>query len=326
MSYNNWRILKFPAVAEENEVHTIKTPHGTKTIKRPVGEPLHPDREPLEILLQLREVQGEYNFAGQYQQAPAPLGGGMVKTEWFKAYTETELPSPFEMILQSWDTANKPTELSDHNVCTTWGIKEKRVYLLHVFRKRIGYPELKRALREQATEFNPKTIVIEDKGSGTQLIQELVSEGMYPIKRYEPKMDKIMRMHSVTGTIENGFVHLPSKAAWLAEYLHELSTFPKSKYDDQADSTSQALDWFKSHSGRGVLGLVEYYKQVNQGLPVFPRSGTIPESMPCPGCNGIMNQRIAGGLRCMQCGAQWPSAGTRQVPPYPTRNGGSRNF
>jgi phage terminase large subunit-like protein len=58
-------------------------------------------------------------------------------------------------------------------------------------------------------------------------------------------MDKIMRMHSVTSTIENGFVHLPEKAAWLGEYLHELATFPKGKYDDQADSTSQALDWFK---------------------------------------------------------------------------------
>ena len=54
-----------------------------------------------------------------------------------------------------------------------------------------------------------------------------------------------MRMHSVTSTIENGFVHLPEKAPWLGEYLHELATFPKGKYDDQADSTSQALEWFK---------------------------------------------------------------------------------
>jgi hypothetical protein len=31
-------------------------------------------------------------------------------------------------------------------------------------------------------------------------------------------------------------------ADWPAEYLHELTTFPSAKYDDQADSTSQALD------------------------------------------------------------------------------------
>jgi len=94
------------------------------------------------------------------------------------------------------------------------------------------------------------------------LIQELVSEGMHSIKKYEPKMDKIMRMHSVTSTIENGFVHIPDKAAWLQEYLHELATFPKGKYDDQADSTSQALDWFKE----GRLGLFDYYQQENEKI------------------------------------------------------------
>jgi hypothetical protein len=150
MSYNNWRVLKFPAIAEEDETHVLETPYGIKEFRRAIGEPLHPEREPLEILAQLREIQGEYNFAGQYQQAPAPLGGGMVKTEWFKTYTEVQQPTRFEMVFQSWDTANKPTELSDYSVCTTWGIKEKHVYLLHVFRKRIGYPELKRAVREQA--------------------------------------------------------------------------------------------------------------------------------------------------------------------------------
>jgi predicted phage terminase large subunit-like protein len=122
-------------------------------------------------------------------------------------------------------------------------VKEKHAYLLHVIRKRLGYPELKRAVFEQLEAFGPETVLI--GASGTQLIQDLVSEGMHAIKKYEPTMDKIMRMHSVTSTIENGFVHLPDKAAWLPEYLHELSSFPKGKYDNQADSTSQALDWFK---------------------------------------------------------------------------------
>src|SRR5579863_9237129 len=111
------------------------------------------------------------------------------------------------------------------------------------------YPKLKRAVREQANRFKATTILIEDKSSGAQLIQELRFEGLHAVTRYEPKLEKIMRMHSVTSTIENGFVHLPDKAFWLAEYLHELMTFPKGKNDDQADSTSQALDWFKNSSG-----------------------------------------------------------------------------
>jgi len=71
-------------------------------------------------------------------------------------------------------------------------------------------------------------------------------------------------MHTVTSTIENGFAHLPDKAAWLGEYLHELTSFPKGKYDDQADSTSQALDWFKQQCLTPVYGLLEYYKREDE--------------------------------------------------------------
>jgi hypothetical protein len=47
-----------------------------------------------------------------------------VKAEWFKRYRENELPERFDRIVQSWDTANKATELSDFSVCTTWGVKD----------------------------------------------------------------------------------------------------------------------------------------------------------------------------------------------------------
>jgi predicted phage terminase large subunit-like protein len=198
-------------------------------------------------------------------------------------------------------------------------VKDKHLYLLHVYRKRLGYPDLKRAVREQAEAFSPQTILIEDKASGTQLIQELISEGMHAIKKYEPTMDKIMRMHSVTNTIENGFVHLPDKAAWLNEYLHELATFPKGKYDDQADSTSQALDWFKYNSSLAVYGLISYSKRVQERIKAVQQSTAIPESMVCPGCNGVMSQPIAGGLRCAQCGAQWSPPGAQPRAQYPTR-------
>ena len=57
-----------------------------------------------------------------------------------------------------------------------------------------------------------------------------------------------MRLNSVTSTIENGFVYLPEKATWLADDLHELTTFPNGKFDDQCDSTSQALAWAKTGS------------------------------------------------------------------------------
>jgi phage terminase large subunit-like protein len=58
------------------------------------------------------------------------LGGGLVKAEWFKRYRENERPERFDRIVQSWDTANKATELSDFSVCTTWGVKGKDLFRL----------------------------------------------------------------------------------------------------------------------------------------------------------------------------------------------------
>src|SRR6516225_6977198 len=181
-----WEVLSFPAIAEADEVHAIETIWGPQCFTRRLGEALHPAREPLADLQNIRRTIGEYNFAGQYQQSPAPLGGGMVKTEWFKRYDESERAESFDRIVQSWDTANKATELSDFSVCTTWGIKGKTVYLLGRLRQRLEYPALKRAVREQQNLYYATEILIEDKASGTQLIQELIADGCHGVTRYQP--------------------------------------------------------------------------------------------------------------------------------------------
>ena len=166
--------------------------------------------------------------------------------------------------MQSWDTANKATELSDFSVCTTWGVKGKDLFLLSVYRRRLEYPALKRAVREQLSLFGANEVLIEDKASGTQLIQELIADGCHGVTRYQPTTDKIMRLNSQTGVIENGFVHIPETAPWLAEYLHEMTVFPKGKHDDQVDSTAQFLDWYKKpFPGQGHY---EYMRQRAQEL------------------------------------------------------------
>jgi len=270
LEQENWKLIRLPSIAERDETHVIQTPYCTRTVQRRAGEALHPEREPLEVLARLRRTLGEYNFAGQYQQEPAPLGGGMVKLEWFNTYTPGEEPAEYDLVFQSWDTANKSTELSDFSVCTTWGCKDKDLYLLHVFRKRLDYPELKRAVRDLAARFEATNILIEDQASGTQLIQELIREGVCGLTRYRPKMDKIMRLHSVTSTIENGFVYLPEQAEWLDQYTHELISFPNGKHDDQADSTSQALDWIKKRFIN--YPVVEYWQRLaaKEGYPLEP--------------------------------------------------------
>lgn len=286
-----WEIVSFPAIAEKDETHEIETPLGRRIFTRRAGEMLHPERESRETLGHIRATIGEYNFAGQYQQAPTPLGGGMVKAEWFQTYEAHQLPENFERIVQSWDTANKATQLSDYSVCTTWGLKDKHIYLLNVFRRQLNYPELKRSVREQWQMFGATVILIEDKASGTQLIQELVADGIHAMTRYEPEVDKTMRMHAQTAAIENGFVHLPRAAHWLPDYIHELATFPKGKHDDQVNSTAQALDWIKKAQLNSWQGLLKYYEREAEkalGISRTP-AGEISMRAPSPHQNYFMS-------------------------------------
>ncbi|MGH7103679.1 MAG: phage terminase large subunit [Acetobacteraceae bacterium] len=269
-----WNTLALSAIATDDEEYRLVTPLGPRRIRRRAGDVLQSEREPLAILEELRRSLGPYHFAGQYQQAPAPLGGGMIKAEWFLSYTESARPAQFDRIVQSWDTANKASDLADYSVCTTWGLKDRHLYLVHVLRRRLDYPNLKRAVIEQARCYRADVVLIEDRASGTQLIQELVAEGLYAVTRYAPSGDKIMRLHAQTAMIENGFVHLPVEAPWLAEYLHEFTTFPKGRHDDQADSTAQALDWVKEDAigpsgGRNMIAWPE--PSPWRGARVVPR-------------------------------------------------------
>jgi predicted phage terminase large subunit-like protein len=256
---DDWKVLSFPAIAVENEAQLVEDALGRRWYRRRGGEALHPEREPLEALAKTRQAIGEYNFLSQYQQEPAPIGGAMVKTAWLAYYDSRERPEKFNRIVQSWDTANKANELSDYSVCTTWGIEQKCYYLLDVYRRRLEYPDLRRAVTAQARLHNANNILIEDKASGTQLIQDLKYDQTWGVTAYEPPsgMDKVMRLHSQTPAFENSFVRLPRSAPWLADYVAELTGFPGTKYDDQVDSTTQFLD----------------YIQVDRGLEIWIKLG-----------------------------------------------------
>jgi phage terminase large subunit-like protein len=65
------------------------------------------------------------------------------------ALSAREVPEKFDRIIQSWDTANKPSDLADYSVCTTWGLKGPDLCLLNVMRKKLSFPDLKRAVAGQ---------------------------------------------------------------------------------------------------------------------------------------------------------------------------------
>ncbi len=237
----NWDVISLPAIAEQDEIWRYDVPlQGKVAHRRYAGEALHATHEPLASLAATRNTMGEYAFSAQYQQSPVPLGGALVKLEWLTYYGPRDKPETFDRILQSWDTASKVSEVADYSVCTTWGIKGKQMYLLHVLRKRLDYPELKRLVVSHMTEWDADNVLIEDKASGIQLVQELSSQN-WRIAGVKCEGDKAMRLLAQTAAIENGNVLFPKEAPWLKDYLNELMAFPYAKYDDQVDSTSQAL-------------------------------------------------------------------------------------
>jgi phage terminase large subunit-like protein len=81
------------------------------------------------------------------------------------------LPEKLDVVVQSWDTANKDSELANFSVCTTWGLKDDRIYLLNVFRRKLNFPQLKRSVCELADLYRAEVVLVEDPG--TSLIQEL---------------------------------------------------------------------------------------------------------------------------------------------------------
>lgn len=255
LEQGTWNLLSLPAIATEDKTHIYDTAILGKVVyKRSKGELLDPSRESSEILQMIKSSMGEYNFEAQYQQMPIPPGGAMIKHAWLKYYWPETLPKQLTMIFQSWDTANKSGELNDFSVCTTWGYYDSKFYLLHVERRRVNYPELKNLANELFRKFKPAIVLIEDKGSGTSLIQDLQNENLYRViaGTASPSADKIMRVNAVTTLFESGRVYLPTEAPWLEDYKRELLGFPNVKFDDQVDSTAQALEYEKTIGQRDV--------------------------------------------------------------------------
>jgi predicted phage terminase large subunit-like protein len=254
-----WDVLSFPATAEQNETYAFRTPFGLRHASRQTGDILQPSLLTPATLDSQRRAMTDYNFSAQYQQDPQPFSGFIVKREWLKFYTPDQKPERFDQIVQSWDTANKDTELANFSVCTTWGIKDQRLFLLDVHRQKMDFPALKRAVIDLAAAHRADIVLVEDKASGISLIAELRSQH-FSIVQEAPSIDgdKVMRLRGQTAKIAGGFVLFPKEAHWLDTYLLELVTFPNAKNDDQVDSTVYALAWSTLHNA--VPNLIQHYR------------------------------------------------------------------
>ena len=245
LKQEGWEIVSFPAIAEVDEQHVVETPFGRKTFRRLTGAALHPERESLETLQRIRSqhrrVQFRRTISADARSRRRRNGQGSLVSALSPRGAPGELRSDRPELGHGEQAVGACRLFRLHD------LGRQGPELLSPQRPaqeaRLSQPQTSGA--RTGDLFSPTTILIEDKASGTQLIQDLIDAGLSRVTRYKPDGDKIMRLHSQTATIENGFVHLPETAHWLADYIHELIMFPAGRHDDQVDSTAQALAWTK---------------------------------------------------------------------------------
>lgn len=221
------------------------------------GELLFPERFPREVVERDKRAMGSYAAAGQLQQRPAPSGGGIFRDSWLKYYSH-----PPKIVWRGiWaDTAQKAGEKNDFTVFQCWGKSEDgKAVLLDQVRGKWEAPEILTQARAFWNKHKSakgmgalRSFNIEDKVSGTGLIQTLQREGI-PVKGIQrgAGQDKVSRAMDVAPSIEAGQVLLPEGASWLSDLLAEMSAFPLGGHDDQVDPLCDAIAEIVLGSGAG---------------------------------------------------------------------------
>lgn len=237
--------LKLPA---EYEGTKTTTSIGWEDPRTEPGELLWPERFGADEIVTLKKAMGSYAAAGQLQQRPAPLEGGLLKKAWFQFYRT--LPK-MDGLIQSWDMAFKDTKASDFVAGQVWGYVGADRYLVDRFKKRVDFSESVKAVLAMS-EKHPltRTKLIEDKANGPAVISTLkhTISGMKPVT---PEGGKIARVNAVSPSIESGNVYLPHPdlAPWVEEFLEECTQFPNAAHDDEVDAMSQALLHLENRKG-----------------------------------------------------------------------------
>ena len=228
---DKWDIVEFPAIM-------------------PSGKSLWPEYWKLEELEGVKASIPVGKWNAQYMQNPTAEEGAIIKREWWQKW-EKEDPPECNYIIQSYDTAFSKSDRADYSAVTTWGIftesesNEEHIMLLDAVKGRWEFPQLKEEANELYKLYDPDMVLIEQKGSGMPLTQELRRMGI-PVTPFTPSRgaDKFTRMHSCAPVFESGMVWCPD-TNFADEVMEECASFPNGEHDDLADSMTQAILRFR---------------------------------------------------------------------------------
>jgi len=189
---------------------------------------------------------------------------GILKRSWFKMWPANKAFPEIDFVLQSYDTAFTAQTENDPTGCLVFGIfrpgpdEPHCVIILDAWTAHLKYPELRKKTQDDyRAKYGPgeapvDMLLIEDKGSGIPLIQDLQRAGL-PVRKYNPgRPDKVMRLHAVSHLVHNGRVYIPESkkvpgefVTWAEDFLREVCSFPNSPHDEYVDCLSQGLAMFR---------------------------------------------------------------------------------
>jgi len=267
-----WILFKVPMEAEGVAGYNAMEDLGVNMYEgvcvddpRKRGELMFPERFPQKVIDAWKEDLGEYGSAGQLQQRPAPLGGGIIKKSYWQIWdSKKPLPSA-EHVFISWDTAftDVDTKTASYSAVTRWGVfwhEQKQRYCLMVMGMwygRVAYPDLRDKAMFMTEEYEPDCHLIEKKASGQSLLQDLKRAGSgvnrVRLRSVMPDRDKTARAYTATATMSAGLVYAPNRR-WATELINFCSDFPTGSppSGDLTDTVTQAIlylkkGWWVSH-------------------------------------------------------------------------------
>lgn len=188
----------------------------------------------------LEKDLGPQNRDAQLQQDPSPEGGTIFERDWFNGRFSA-VPSG-AVWFQSWDCTFDDTTGSDYVVGQVWAKKNGKFYLVDMVRARMSFTATCRAIESMTAKWpaSAARVLVEKKANGPAVISTL-RQKMSGLIAFDPgTQSKAGRAWAVSGLFEAGDVLL-AETIWVADYINEMTRFPKGINDDVVDATTQAL-------------------------------------------------------------------------------------
>jgi predicted phage terminase large subunit-like protein len=265
---DKYEVVEFPAIFEiEKEVEERADPEEPTsplvTRTKVIEKALWPEFYDINALHRTKASMPLFQWNAQYQQNPTAEEASVVKREWWNIWPNEDPPN-CEYIIMSLDSAAETNNRADYTAITVWGVfryegdihdREGKVLgvpdayniiLLNSVKCRVEFPELKDLAHREYANWKPDTFIVEKKGSGAPLYQELRRSGLM-VQEYTPHRgtgDKMARLNSVADIIRSRMAWVP-QARWAEELVEEIAGFPFMSHDDLVDSTVMALLRFR---------------------------------------------------------------------------------